>query len=90
MTVNESLDKRIFWDINPQKLDWQKNRQFIVERVLTRGFTEDVRAIFKMYSKEQLKDAVIKSKTLDKKTANFMSIYLNIPLEKIHVAPEYH
>ncbi len=90
MTVKESLDKKIFWDINPEKLDWQKNAQFIIERVLTRGFTNDVRLIFKIYSRKQLTKAVVKSKTLDKKTANFMSNYLNIPLKKIHVAPEYY
>jgi len=90
MTVKETIDNKIFWDISPEKLDWQKNAQFIIERVLTRGFTNDVRSIFKTYTKEQLTDAVIKSKTLDKKTANFMSNYLNIPLERIHVAPEYY
>jgi hypothetical protein len=90
MSVSDSIDKRVFWDINPKKLDWRSNRQFIIERVLTRGLTSDVRAIFRVYSKEELADAVLKSKTLDKKTANFMSNYLNIPLKNIHVAPEYY
>ena len=90
MTVKESIDNRIFWDINPEKLDWQKNAQFIIERVLTRGFTKDVRLMFKIYTKNQLVEAVIKSKTLDKKTANFMSNYLNISPERIHVAPEHY
>jgi hypothetical protein len=90
MTVKESIDNRIFWDINPEKLDWQKNAQFIIERVLTRGFTKDVRLIFKIYSKQELKEAIIKSKSLDKKTANFMSNYLDISLKQIHVAPEYY
>jgi hypothetical protein len=90
MTVSESIDKKIFWDINPENLDWQRNAQFIIERVLTRGFTNDVRLIFKTYTEEQLRNAVINSKTLDKKTANFMCNFLNIPLEKIHVTPEYY
>jgi len=90
MSVSDSIDKRVFWDINPMKLDWQFNSQFIIERVLTRGFTNDVRAIFRVYSRQQLADAVLKSKTLDKKTANFMSNYLNIPLKDIHVAPEHY
>ena len=90
MTVADTLDKRIFWDVNPENLDWQKSKQFIIERVLVRGFTKDVRIIFKMYSREELKNAVLKSRTLDKKTANYMSIYLSIPLEKINVTPEHY
>jgi hypothetical protein len=90
MTVKESIDNRIFWDINPEKLDWQKNAQFIIERILARGFTNDVRLMFKVYTTEQITEAVVKSRTLDKKTAHFMSNYLNIPINSIHVAPEYY
>jgi hypothetical protein len=90
MTVGESFDKRIFWDVDPDKLDWQANTRFIIERVLTRGFANDVRLMFRTYSKEQITKAVMENRTLDKKTANFMGNYLNIPIEKIHVAPEHY
>jgi hypothetical protein len=90
MEVKEVLNNNIFWDVNPEKLDWKKNSQFIIERVLTRGFTKDVDAVFSIYSKEEIKNAVLKSRTLDKKTANYMSIYLSIPLSNINVAPEYY
>lgn len=40
------LNKRIFWDIDPDKLDWDKHAQFIIERTLVRGGTSDVRIIF--------------------------------------------
>ena len=90
MKVSDALDKSLFWDVNPEKLDWQKNNQFIIERVLTRGFTNDVDIIFSVYTDIQIKEAVLKSKTLDKKTANYFSIKFNIPLSKINVAPEYY
>lgn len=90
MKVSDAFNKYLFWDVNPESLDWQKNAQFIIERILTRGFTKDVDTIFSIYSKEQIRSAVLKSKTLDKKTANYMSLYLSIPLSVIHVAPEYY
>lgn len=37
--VAESLDKKIFWDADPEKLDWNKNARFIIERTLVRGQT---------------------------------------------------
>ena len=90
MKVSEALDKSLFWDVNPEKLDWQKNSQFIIERTLQRGITKEVETIFSIYTDSQIKEALLKSRTLDKKTANYFSIKLNIPLSSIHVAPEYY
>ncbi|HMC84009.1 MAG TPA: hypothetical protein VKI61_00720 [Chitinophagaceae bacterium] len=73
-----------------KKPEWQTNRQFIIERALQRGLTKEVETIFSVYSYNQLKQAIRKSKTLDKKTANYFSIKFNIPLTSIHVAPEYY
>lgn len=90
MKVSEAFHKSLFWDVDPEKLDWEKSRQFIIERVLQRGSTSEVKKVFSLYSSEQIKTSVLKSKTLDKKTANYFSIKLNIPLSQIHVAPEYY
>ena len=90
MKVSEALDKSLFWDVNPEKLDWQKNCQLIIERTLQRGLTKEVDAIFSIYTNTQITEAILKSRTLDKKTANYFSIKLNIPLSSIHVAPEYY
>ena len=43
-----------------------------------------------MGTDEQIKQAILKSRTLDKKTANYFSIKFNIPLSSINVAPEYY
>lgn len=90
MKVTDTLSKTLFWDVNPDKLDWQKNRQLIIERTLQRGLTSEVKTIFSVYTEIEIKEAVLKSKTLDKKTANYFSVKLNIPLSSIHVAPEYY
>ncbi|MCY7311462.1 MAG: hypothetical protein LH619_11840 [Chitinophagaceae bacterium] len=90
MKVSEVLDKSLFWDVNPERLDWQKNCQLIIERTLQRGLTKEVEAIFSVYTDIQIREAILKSKTLDKKTANYFSIKLDIPLANIHVATEYY
>jgi hypothetical protein len=89
--VAELLNKRIFWDIDPDKLDWDKHAQFIIERTLARGDTSDVRTIFQKYTKEDLAKAVLKSRgVLTSRVANYMSQYLEIPYSSINVAPEYY
>lgn len=90
MKVAEALSPTLFWDVNTQNLDWNKNSQLIIERTLQRGLTGEVETIFNIYSLEEIKKAILKSKTLDKKTANYFSIKLNIPLASIHVAPEHY
>jgi hypothetical protein len=49
--VGDVLNRELFWDVNPEKLDWERNKQFIVERVLTRGFMKDVQQIFSRYTR---------------------------------------
>jgi len=90
MKVADVLSKSLFWDVDPDSLDWQKNRQLIIERTLQRGLTKEVEIIFSAYTFSELKEALLKSKTLDKKTANYFCIKFNIPLSSIHVAPEYY
>ncbi|MFT4092482.1 MAG: hypothetical protein QM640_02495 [Niabella sp.] len=90
MKVSEAFHKSLFWDVDPEKLDWERSKQFIIERVFTRGFTDDFNTILNRYSEEDIKAAVLKSKTLDKKTANYFSLKYKIPRSLINVAPEYY
>lgn len=88
MRVEDALSKGLFWDANPANLDWNKNALFIIERVLTRGETKDFKILIDHYTKQQIRNAILKSKSLDKKTACFVSHYFNVPINQIHVAPE--
>ncbi len=91
MKVADAIKRRVFWDIDADNLDWKKDAQFIIERTLVRGDTFDVRAIFNTYSETELKEAILKSKSvLTPKVANYMSLRLNIPYSLIDVAPEHY
>ncbi len=41
--------KRIFWDIDPEKLDYKLRANFIIERVFERGDVEDIRQCRRYY-----------------------------------------
>ena len=90
MKVSDAFHKSLFWDVDPEKLDWERNKQFIIERVFMRGVTQEVRRVFEVYSNEEIKKAVLKSKTFDRKTANYFSLKYKIPISQINVAPEYY
>lgn len=82
--------KNLFWDIDIQKIDLQKSKNFIVERVLVRGGMSDVKKIFSLYQYEEIITAIRESKNLDKVTHNFCSNYFRIPKESMHAPSEYY
>lgn len=44
-----SIRSVVFWDIDPEKLDWNKNKDFIVSRVNQRGNKEEIENVRKYY-----------------------------------------
>ena len=47
------LNKQLFWDIDFKKLDYKKNTNFIISRVLVYGDLEDYRMIKKNMEKKE-------------------------------------
>jgi len=76
------LDRDLFWDIDYNNLDYEKNARFIIERVLNKGDLPDWYAIKKIYGLKRIKNEVINIRNLDNKTLNLLSIIFNIPKEK--------
>jgi hypothetical protein len=80
----------LFWDTPFENIDTEKHKNYIIERVLSRGLLQDFYFLLKLYSTEEIKEAVIKSKVLDKKTVNFCSHYFKIPISEMHASPYYN
>ena len=87
---NFPFNQNLFWDSDLNSIDIKKNQRFIIERVLTRGFTEDFYMLLKIYTTEEIKNALRKSKELDPKTAHFCSVFFNIPKTEMNVSSFYN
>lgn len=71
------LAKRsLFWDVND--VDPEKNKKFILERILGFGDMEDFFWALKFYGKEEIKEILLKSRALDSKSSFFWRQYFNI------------
>ena len=70
-TNRPELNKRIFWDINFDTLDYHKRASFVIERVFERGDVPDIRACRRFYGDDLIKSVLIKAKWLP-----LSSIYL--------------
>jgi hypothetical protein len=81
--------KYLFWDCAIEVIDPIKHKNYIIERVLSKGFLKDVYLLLKMYTNNEIKEAVKRSKVLDKKTINFCSIFFNISIKELNASPYY-
>lgn len=76
---SDYFNRKLFWEMDPEKLDWQKNKLLIMERVLTRGDLDDYHSLIEVYGKQEIKNQAPKLHHLDKKTLNFLSVMYDIP-----------
>ena len=80
------LNKQLFWDTDFSQLDFEKNADFIIGRVLLFGDVKDYQAIKKYYGIEKIKKAAVESRNLNKKSLYFWSNIFNLPLDLFRCA----
>ncbi|HRC33454.1 MAG TPA: hypothetical protein PK736_08430 [Bacteroidia bacterium] len=76
------FDKRIFWDVNFENIDYDAKAIFVIERVFERGDVDDIRQCRRYYGDEIIKDALINAKWLRLETVYLAcAIFDNEPNE---------
>lgn len=55
-TLSGKLRPVLFWDTDIAKLDWQKNKRFIIQRILERGSKSEISALIKFYGLSVIKE----------------------------------
>ena len=72
----------IFWDMDISKLDAHEDKNFIIERVYTRGYEKDEIILWKIYSWNEIRKTVVKLEELNEPTLAYLSGILNIREKK--------
>ena len=72
----------LFWDTNIDKIDCEKDKDLIIERVLVFGSENDERLLYALYSEHAIKKTAKKSMNLNDRTIACLSAIFNIPKEK--------
>jgi nicotinamide mononucleotide adenylyltransferase len=70
------FNKRIFWDVNFDALDYEKKASFIIERVFERGDVPDIRNCRRYYGDERIREALTNAKWLSLTTIYLASAVL--------------
>lgn len=75
--------QKYFWDVDFSKLDKKNYPSFIIERILEYGDKRAIKWLFKYFKKFELKEALEKRRNISPLSANYWSLILNIPGNKI-------
>lgn len=81
-TIPNSL-RTYFWDTNTETLDPVKSAHFVIGRLLDKGNTEAATWVLDNYSRDDIERTFMTLRDFSPKTANFWSMYLGIPKDKI-------
>ncbi len=66
----------LFWDADPQKIDPQRNAQYIIERIFDFGNDEEIKWVWNFYDKRLLRDVLEKSRCLMPETKKLWTLML--------------
>jgi len=75
------FNRRIFWDVDFETIDYQRDSKFIIERVFERGDVEDIRNCRRYYGDEKVTDVLLKVKFLPETRMYLASAVINRPLK---------
>ena len=75
------FQKRIFWDVNFEKIDYDARANFLIERVFERGDVEDIRQCRRYYGDEKVPQVLLNTRFLPEHRTHLASAVINRPLE---------
>ena len=70
--------KRYFWDTDINKLSIEKNRNYIIERLLELGDIRELKWLKETYPKKDIIDTLKSSTRISPKTGNFFALYYQV------------
>ena len=73
------FNKRIFWDVNFEAMDYDKKASFIIERVFERGDVDDIRQCRRYYGDERVAVVLLNAKYLPERRLHLAAAVIGKP-----------
>lgn len=77
----QDFSEYLFWDIDVDKLDFQKSKKWLIGRVLEYGNLNDWKKLLVLFGREVIKKEVVNIRSLDAVTLSFLSVYFSLEKE---------
>lgn len=75
------FQKRIFWDVNFEAIDYDAKARFVIERVFERGDVEDIRNCRRYYGDEKVSEILLSAKWISHHRIHLVSAVIDKPLK---------
>ncbi len=76
------FNKRIFWDVDFEKIDYDVKASFVIERVFERGDVDDIRNCRRYYGDEKVTKVLLNAKFLPETSMYLASAVINKPVNE--------
>lgn len=76
------FDRRIFWDVNPDKIDFDGKASWVIARVFSRGDVEDIRQCRRHYGDGKVREVLLATRFLPEHRLSLAAAVINEPVEK--------
>ncbi|MBS1530865.1 MAG: hypothetical protein JSU01_11190 [Bacteroidetes bacterium] len=74
------LSKQAFWDVDMDKIDYEKRARFVIQKVIDRGSLEDFIALRNFYGDEKIRTEIVNVSWLGDKEIYFCCAVFNLKL----------
>jgi hypothetical protein len=75
------FNKRIFWDVVFENINYDTKANFVIERVFERGDVDDVRNCRRYYGDDKVRAALLNAKFLSETTMYLASAVIDRPIQ---------
>lgn len=74
------FNKRIFWDVDFEKINYDAKAVFVIERVFERGDVEDIRNCRRYYGDDKVREVLLNAKFLPLTSLYLASAVIDRPI----------
>jgi|SRR5476651_994021 len=75
------LSKQAFWDVDMDKIDYEKNAKFVIVKVFDRGSFDDIIALLNFYPQDKIISALLTTRYLANNTMAFACAIFGLKLQ---------
>ena len=76
------FNRRIFWDVEFENINYDTKANFVIERVFERGDVDDIRNCRRYYGDEKITEVLLNAKFLPVTRMYLASAVINKPLKE--------
>jgi hypothetical protein len=81
LNISKDLKPQYFWDVDVDKLDVDRSKRLIIERVFGLGTAEEILLVRNYYGTRVVVNVLRRLNYMDPKTLNFVSKLFNVSLQ---------